>query len=99
MAELAARPLADLIDDLGLDRVIERLGDLPHLLTESTAALLQGAPLPVDGVEIALRWRDSGRFTAWLEAAYGQRWNARWEEFGGLPPRLAGGAGRAGSAG
>ncbi|MGC5021773.1 helix-turn-helix domain-containing protein [Micromonospora sp. DT47] len=39
MDELAARPLADRIDDLGLD---------------------------------------------WLDAAYGQRWNARWNEFGGL---------------
>lgn len=84
MAELTARPLADRIDDLGLDRMIDRLGDLPHLLAGSTAALLQGAPLPVEAVEIALRWRDSARFTAWLEAADGQRWNARWEEFGGL---------------
>lgn len=84
MTELASRPLAERIDDLGLDRVLDRLGDLPHLLTGSTAALLQGAPVPVDAVEIAVRWRDSARFTAWLRAAYGQRWNARWEEFGGL---------------
>lgn len=84
MAELAGRPLAERIDDLGLDRVLDRLGDLPHLLAGSTAALLQGAPVPVDAVEIAVRWRDSARFTAWLAAAYGQRWNARWEEFGGL---------------
>ncbi|RZU78160.1 hypothetical protein EV384_6912 [Micromonospora kangleipakensis] len=84
MAELAARPLTERIEGLGLDRMIDRLGDLPHLLTGSTAALLQGAPVPVAAVEIALRWRDSTRFTAWLRAAYGQRWNARWEEFGGL---------------
>ena len=84
MTELASRPLAERIDDLGLDRVIDRLGDLPHLLAGSTAALLQGAPVPVDAVEIAVRWRDSARFTAWLAAAYGQRWNARWAEFGGL---------------
>ncbi|WP_200206367.1 helix-turn-helix domain-containing protein [Micromonospora coerulea] len=84
MAELAARPLPERIEQLGLDRLIDRLGDLPHLLTGSTAALLQGAPVPVDAVEIALRWRDSSRFTAWLRAGYGQRWNARWEEFGGL---------------
>ncbi|WP_406040823.1 helix-turn-helix domain-containing protein [Micromonospora sp. NBC_00898] len=84
MAELAARPVADRIDDLRLDRFLDRLGDVPHLLAGSTAALLQGAPVPVEAVEIALRWRDSARFTAWLEAAYGQRWNARWEEFGGL---------------
>ncbi|MEU4716216.1 helix-turn-helix transcriptional regulator [Micromonospora purpureochromogenes] len=84
MDALAARPLAQRVDDLGLDRILDRLSDLPHLLTGSTAALLQGAPVPTDAVEIAVRWRDSARFTAWLDAAYGQRWNARWSEFGGL---------------
>ncbi len=82
--DLAARPLADRLDELRLDRFRERLGDLPHLLTGSTAALLQGVPVPVDVIEIAVRWRDSTRFTDWIEAAYGQRWNARWGDFGGL---------------
>ncbi|MDM4720757.1 helix-turn-helix transcriptional regulator [Micromonospora sp. WMMA1363] len=82
--ELAARPLADRLDDLPLGRVQERLGDMPHLLTGCTAALLQGVPVPVDAIEIAVRWRDSARFTTWLEVAYGQRWNARWGDFGGL---------------
>ncbi|MDO3702518.1 helix-turn-helix transcriptional regulator [Micromonospora sp. C28SCA-DRY-2] len=85
MAELAARPLAERVDALGLDRLLDRLGDLPHVLTGGTAALLQGAPVPVDAVEIAVRWRDSARFAAWLRAAYGQRWHDRWGEFGGVP--------------
>ncbi|PWU53581.1 XRE family transcriptional regulator [Micromonospora sp. S4605] len=85
MAELAARPLAERIGDLGLDRILDRLGDLPQVLTGATAAALQGAPVPVDAVEIAVRWRDSARFTAWLRAAYGQRWHDRWGEFGGVP--------------
>ncbi|WP_088998413.1 helix-turn-helix domain-containing protein [Micromonospora echinofusca] len=84
IAELAAQPLADRVDALGLDRFLDKLGDLPYVLTGGTAALLQGAPLPVDALEIAVRWRDSTRFTAWLDAAYGQRWNERWGEFGGL---------------
>ncbi|MFI9639582.1 helix-turn-helix domain-containing protein [Micromonospora sp. NPDC051925] len=84
MDALAARPLRDRIGDLELDLLLDRLGDLPYRLTGSTAALLQGAPVPVDVVEIAVRWRDSARFTAWLRAAYGQRWDARWREFGGL---------------
>ena len=54
------------------------------MITGSTAALLQGAPVPVDAVEIALRWRTPNRSPRWLETAYGQRWNARWEEFGGV---------------
>ncbi|GAB3953337.1 hypothetical protein GCM10027614_58600 [Micromonospora vulcania] len=84
IAQLAARPLAEQIDELGLDRVLDRLGELPQVITGSTAALLQGAPVPVDALEIAVRWRDSKQFTRWLEAALGQRWNARWGEFGGL---------------
>ncbi|GGM50624.1 hypothetical protein GCM10011608_39440 [Micromonospora sonchi] len=84
LAELAARPLADRIEDLPLDRVQRALGDLPYLLTGSTAAILQGAPVPADGIEIAVRWRDSGAFTRWLISVYAQRWNARWSEWGGL---------------
>ncbi|MGC4854383.1 helix-turn-helix domain-containing protein [Micromonospora sp. DT4] len=82
--ELAARPIGERIDELGLADTLDRLTDFPQVLTGSTAALLQGAPVPVDAVEIALRWQDSKRFTAWLEANYGQRWNARWGEFGGV---------------
>ncbi|MEU5912284.1 helix-turn-helix transcriptional regulator [Micromonospora sp. NPDC047527] len=82
--DLAARPIAERIDELGLDRLLDRLPGLPQVITGSTAALLQGAPVPVDALEIALRWQDSKQFTRWLEANYGQRWNARWGEFGGV---------------
>lgn len=81
---LAARPIAERIDGLGLDRLLDRLTDFPQVITGSTAALLQGAPVPVDALEIALRWQDSKAFTHWLETHYGQRWNARWGEFGGV---------------
>jgi len=81
---LAARPVDERIDELGLARMLDALGELPYVLTGSTASLLQGAPLPVDAVEVAVRWRDSGLLTAWLERAYGQRWNARWAEWGNL---------------
>ncbi|MBQ1016106.1 XRE family transcriptional regulator, partial [Micromonospora sp. M51] len=82
--DLAARPIAERIDGLGLDRLLDRLTDFPQVITGSTAALLQGAPVPVDALEIALRWQDAKAFTRWLEANYGQRWNARWGEFGGV---------------
>lgn len=82
--DLAARPIAERVDELGLNGMLDRLGDFPQVITGSTAALLQGAPVPVEALEIALRWQDSKRFTRWLEAAYGQRWNARWGEFGGV---------------
>lgn len=82
--DLAARPIAERIDELGLDRLLDRLTDFPQAITGSAAALLQGAPVPVDALEIALRWQDSKPFTRWLETNYGQRWNARWGEFGGV---------------
>ncbi|RAO11173.1 hypothetical protein MED15_05391 [Micromonospora noduli] len=82
--DLAGRPIAERIDELGLDELLDRLTDFPQAITGSTAALLQGAPVPVDALEIALRWQDSKPFTRWLETNYGQRWNARWGEFGGV---------------
>ncbi|MFI6234633.1 helix-turn-helix domain-containing protein [Micromonospora sp. NPDC050784] len=81
---LAARPIAERIDGLGLDRLLDRLTDFPQVITGCAAALLQGAPVPVDALEIALRWQDAKLFTRWLETNYGQRWNARWGEFGGV---------------
>ncbi|MEW1586101.1 helix-turn-helix transcriptional regulator [Micromonospora vinacea] len=81
---LAARPIGERIDGLGLDRLLDRLTDFPQVITGCTAALLQGAPVPVDALEIALRWQDAKLFTRWLETNYGQRWNARWGEFGGV---------------
>ncbi|WP_430497996.1 helix-turn-helix domain-containing protein [Micromonospora trifolii] len=82
--DLATRPIAERIDELGLDELLDQLTDFPQAITGSTAALLQGAPVPVDALEIALRWQDSKPFTRWLETNYGQRWNARWGEFGGV---------------
>ena len=82
--EFRARSIAERIDEIALHRAMDRLGDLPYVLTGTTAALLQGAPLPVDDLEIAVAWRDADRFAAWLDRGYAQRWNARWGEFGYL---------------
>ncbi|GAA3759314.1 helix-turn-helix domain-containing protein [Micromonospora maritima] len=84
--EAAGTALPERIEDLGLNRIVDALGDLPYVLAGGTAALLQGAPLPVDAVEVAVRWRDSPRLTAFLEQSRAQRWNARWEEWGGVHP-------------
>ncbi|MET7948629.1 helix-turn-helix transcriptional regulator [Micromonospora sp. NPDC005324] len=82
--DLAAQPLAERIDGLIVNRLLDRLTNFPQVITGCAAALLQGAPVPVDALEIALRWQDAKLFTRWLEANYGQRWNASWGEFGGL---------------
>ncbi len=84
--EMAGTALTERIDHLRLDPIMDALGDLPYVLAGGTAALLQGAPLPVDAVEVAVRWRDSPRFTAFLERGRAQRWDARWQEWGGGHP-------------
>nr|MDT0661111.1 helix-turn-helix transcriptional regulator [Micromonospora sp. DSM 115978] len=92
LAELAGQPVADRIAESGVDRTVRRLADLPYVLTGRTAAMLQGAPLPTDGTDIAVRWDDADLFTAWLTEVFAYRWNPRWEDFGGLPvdPRTPG---------
>ncbi|MFI7219023.1 helix-turn-helix domain-containing protein [Micromonospora maritima] len=84
--EASGTALPERIEDLGLNRIVDALGDLPYVLAGGTAALLQGAPLPVEAVEVAVRWRDSPRLTAFLEQSRAQRWNARWEVWGGVHP-------------
>ncbi|MEO3744211.1 helix-turn-helix transcriptional regulator [Plantactinospora sp. B5E13] len=80
--ELRRSPTTERIGDLRLDLMADRLGELPYVWTGSTAALLQGAPLPDDDLEINVRWSDADQFTAWLTRNWAERWNARWEEFG-----------------
>lgn len=48
--DLAARPIAERIDALGLDELLDRLPDFPQVITGSTAAMVQGAPVPVDAL-------------------------------------------------
>lgn len=82
--DLNGRSIAERISDVGLDRATDRLGDLPYVLTGATAALVQGAPVPMEDLEIAVAWRDVEQFAGWLDRYYAHRWNARWEEFGYL---------------
>lgn len=84
-------PLADRVAATDIERVLGRLA-VPFAFDGTTAALLQGAPVPVGDIEIALRWSDADAFTEWLTANHGQRWHARWETFGylDLDPRRPG---------
>lgn len=82
---LSSKSILERIAGTELHDVMEKLVDLPYVLTGGTAALVQGAPVPTGAVEIALRWSDADRFTAWLTRTYAQRWHAQWEVFGYLP--------------
>jgi transcriptional regulator with XRE-family HTH domain len=85
IAELSSRSIAERIEDTYLHSAMDRLGDFPYVLTGCTAALVQGAPVPAESTELMVRWRDADRFTDWLTKAWGQRWHARWQQFGHLP--------------
>lgn len=89
---LAATPLDERIADTEVGSVRDRLTGIPYVFAGATAALLQGAPVPVTAVDVALRWADADAFTHWLSHNYGQRWHSAWETYGFLPldPRLPG---------
>lgn len=82
---LRAVPLDERLADLELDRAADLLADIPYAFDGPTAALLQGAPVPVQAIDIALAWRDADAFTEWLTRRYAHRWHAQWEQFGYLP--------------
>jgi transcriptional regulator with XRE-family HTH domain len=82
--DLNSRSIAERITDVELDRAMDRLGDPPYVLTGATAALVQGAPVPMEDLEIAVAWRDVERLATWLDRYHAQRWNPKWEEFGYL---------------
>jgi transcriptional regulator with XRE-family HTH domain len=87
--KLTSRDVADRIADAGIERAVDKLPDIPFVITGPTAALLQGAPVPAAALHLALRWQDADVFTDWLSRNYGRRWHAKWQEFGylALDPR------------
>jgi transcriptional regulator with XRE-family HTH domain len=72
---IADTPLADRIADTDIDSILQHLTGIPYAFDGAAAALLQGAPVPVDAVYIAVAWADSEAFTDWLANSYGHRWN------------------------
>ncbi|MEJ3745460.1 helix-turn-helix domain-containing protein [Actinomycetes bacterium KLBMP 9797] len=84
IAELEKTPLAERIADTEIERVAAAFPDIPYVFDGPAAALLQGAPLPADAVDLAVRWRDADTLTAWLDSKYAHRWNERWQQFGFL---------------
>lgn len=92
MADLGSRSIVERIAGTDIDRVMDALSDIPYVFDGSTAALLHGAPVPVDAVHLTLRWQEVDAFTTWLTRTYAHRWNAKWQQFGylALDPREPG---------
>jgi transcriptional regulator with XRE-family HTH domain len=83
IAVLVEAPLIERVARTDIDRVQDRL-TVPYVFDGPTAALIQGAPVPIEAVHVALAWRDADAITAWLVKNHAQRWHARWEVFGYL---------------
>lgn len=77
-----------------MPQLLDDLGGYDPLLDGSCAALLQGAPVPAKGLEIAVPEHDFDRFAdAIADARSLSRWSDAWKRFGSVDrdPRVEGG--------
>jgi transcriptional regulator with XRE-family HTH domain len=73
-----------------LPMMLKHLVGVPYVAEGAVAAFVQGAPLPVDAMEIAMT--DLDVLNERLEKARAQRWNPRWRDWGfdAIDPRRDG---------
>jgi transcriptional regulator with XRE-family HTH domain len=92
IAALTGVPVATRVEEAGIPRFADDLAPIPYVFAGATAALLQGAPVPADAMDVALAWRDTDAFIRWLDQRYASRWHDGYQEFGYRPidPRLPG---------
>jgi transcriptional regulator with XRE-family HTH domain len=81
LQKLADQPLQRRIQELMLVELIGSLDGVPFLFDGTTAALLQGVPLPGHLVQLAVAWSDVDAFVGWLDREWAQRWHEKWEEY------------------
>ncbi|HEV7897765.1 MAG TPA: helix-turn-helix domain-containing protein [Planosporangium sp.] len=72
--------------------LLDRLADLPYVLTGRFGAFLHGVPINPTRLDLAVAHDDLDRFAAWLQGVNCQRWNERWLDYGGatVDPREPG---------
>ena len=85
-------PLSTRLEKSGLGQLLRTLDNLPYVIDGGLAAAMQGAPLPIDVLELDIAWRDAGRFTGWLVRRLAYRWHDAHQEFRvpDLDPRAPG---------
>jgi transcriptional regulator with XRE-family HTH domain len=85
-------PLATRLEKSGLGQLLRTLDTVPHVVDGALAATMQGAPLPIEVLEVDIAWRDAGRFTGWLVRRLAYRWHETHQEFRvhDLDPRAPG---------
>ncbi|WP_213452776.1 helix-turn-helix domain-containing protein [Rhizomonospora bruguierae] len=58
---------------------------LPAVVEGPLAALIQGVPLPVAGLDLVIEHGSAAALAEWLKRRGAQRWHPRWREFRLLP--------------
>jgi len=87
-------PLVTRLEKSGLGQLLRTLDNdhVPYVIDGGLAATMQGAPLPIEVLELDVAWRDAGRFTGWLVRRLAYRWHEAHQEFRvhDLDPRAPG---------
>jgi transcriptional regulator with XRE-family HTH domain len=87
-------PLSTRLEKSGLGQLLRMLDQdhVPYVIDGALAATMQGAPLPIEVLEVDVAWRDAGRFTGWLVRRLAYRWHEAHQEFRvhDLDPRAPG---------
>jgi transcriptional regulator with XRE-family HTH domain len=65
-------------------RRFDQLGDLPYVVSGRLAAFVQGAPVAVPRIDLAVAEKDLGGYAALFDRVVCTRWNERWHDFGGV---------------
>lgn len=79
---VAALDLADRLTPLMEPRLYLQLAErFPVVAEGALAALIQGVPVPVAGLDLAVKWDDAEALAGWLKQWGALRWHPRWLEF------------------
>jgi len=78
---LALQPLARRLDRSGMAHLLGSIEGFPFVVDGAVAAALQGVPLPMDTLDIAVCWADAEVFSRWLTRRFAYRWHERSQEF------------------
>jgi transcriptional regulator with XRE-family HTH domain len=84
LSDLARQPIADRIAGTWATealRSLGRWGPVPFVVEGALAAAFQGAPIPIDDVDIAVSRADSDAFTRWLDWVAAMPWDEQRQDY------------------
>jgi len=84
ISKLARLSISDrLFQSCALDalRSLEQWGPVPFVIEGALAAVLQGAPIPIDEPDVAVARDDLEDFEQWLARSGAMPWSDEWQDF------------------